>query len=357
MWIGASHTAATALCAALAVALVETGASFAASPEIVPAREKEAAKVETSGPWLDLKDGLEASRKEQLPIVLVYAPSAPDRPNGGSASADSARDSTGREKESLAETFEGFLSNSFFKKTLRGFALIRVEPDELDAPYPHPPAAERTDEDRERTPRGKGQDGGRSVKDRGRRGVKRPPRALGRSPTPVESVRRKLALKPEVPSLLVLSFREEVVARHEGHLPKRSVLRKELSRIAKVNEVFAKEDRRVGAILEKSLYAFQSGKRKAAVQLVLPLQKPRWRRRMDDVLKERVDAVIESYRKVAETEMTKGDLLDGKRQYKEALDVFEVVLQEFPFPDIRKRAAVRKGEIWRKVQIFTRIPR
>ena len=102
---------------------------------------------------------------------------------------------------------------------------------------------------------------------------------------------------------------------------------------------------------------FEAGKRKAAVRLVLPFTKPNSRLRMDDTLKRRVDGVIGQYRKVAATEMKKGDLLDGKRKYKEALDVYEVVLQDFAFPKIRKQAAIRKGEIWRKIQLFTRIPR
>ena len=120
---------------------------------------------------------------------------------------------------------------------------------------------------------------------------------------------RKLVLHAQKSTLLVLSFREKLVSRYRDELPKRSTLRKELTRIAKVNKVFAKEDRRVGAILEKSLYAFEAGKRKAAVGLVLPFTKRNSRLRMDDTLKRRVDGVIGHYRKVLELDPTQQEQL------------------------------------------------
>ncbi len=304
----------------LAVLSLSCGATIAGSPEIVRG-EKKSPKAKRAAPWLNLASGLKKSRKSQQPLLILYTASR--EPAG---EADKVAD--------LAETFESYLRNNTFKRSLRDYVLVGLDPADLDASFP--PRVDRT----------------APAKKVGRR--RRIPIREAVAPEPIG---RKLVLHAQKSTLLVLSFREKLVSRYLDKLPKRSTLRKELTRIAKVNKVFAREDRRVGGILEKSLYAFEAGKRKAAVVLVLPFTKPNSRLRMDDTLKRRVDGVIGQYRKVAATEMKKGDLLDGKRKYKAALDVYEVVLQDFAFPKIRKQAAIRKGEIWRKIQLFTRIPR
>ncbi len=311
----------------LAAFLLSCGGTFAGPPEIVQGQKKRQ-KAKLAAPWLDLGSGLKKSRKSRQPILLLYTATSRDTP-----SREPATVATDKVAD-VAETFESYLRNNGFKRSLRDYVLISLGPADLDEPFP--PRVDRTPADTRA----------------GRR-----TRLPIREAVPPEPIGRKLVLHAGKSTLLVLSFREQLVGRYLDELPKRSTLGKELTRIAKVNKVFAKEDRRVGAILEKSLYAFEAGKRKAAVRLVLPFTKPNSRLRMDDTLKLRVDGVIQQYRKVAATEMKKGDLLDDKRRYKEALDVFENVLQDFSFPKIRKQAAIRKGEIWRKIQLFTRIPR
>ena len=307
--------------------LLSCGVTFAGPPEIVKG-QKQRQKAKLAAPWLDLGSGLKKSRKSRQPILLLYTATSRD-----TTSREPATVATDKVAD-VAEKFESYLRNNGFKRSLRDYVLVGLDPAELDEPFP--PRVEPT----------------AAVKKAGRR--KRVPTREAVSPEPIG---KKFVLHAEKSTLLVLSFREQVVSRYLDELPKRSGLRKNLTRIAKVNKVFAKEDRRVGAILEKSLYAFEAGKRKAAVGLVLPFTKRNSRLRMDDPLKLRVDGVIGQFRKVAATEMKKGNLLDEKKKYKEALDVFEAVLQDFAFPSIRKQAAIRKGEIWRKIQLFTRIPR
>ena len=319
------------------ITLVLASGPVIANPSDVARAGKPARKAKSV--WRDLPSGLKESRKSSRPIILLYTSSGSSAATGGDRKGTAAGGSADRpsEKETvgpdLAATFETYLGTSLFKKTCRGFVLIRLGPDDLDRPYPV-----RLPERKVRAER------------RRKRKAPPPPASAARPPA---SVRETFVLPEEKSALLVLSFREQVVRRYRDKLPKKSVLRKKLDRVVKVNRVFAREDRRVSAILEKSLYAFEVGKRKAAVATVVAFESPKARGRMDDTLKARVDAVIKKYRNVAETEMKKGDLLDQRRKYKDALDTFEAVLQDFSFADIRKRAAIRKGEILRELQLFT----
>ncbi len=298
--------------------------------------------------WLSLADGLQAMRLKKRVGLLVFAPDGVDRQTSKdsgdgdgdeAAGADAASSvSPGALSTSVAQVLEDHLSS----RALRAYVakrcvFIRVRPGDLNGSWPK----------LERKP---------ALEARSRGCVKllAPEDRAKLDPLSTQQkVLNRLQLVSDQAAVLLLSHRELPVKRYEKKLPRPRQFREQVSRVAKVNKIHAANALKIEPILEKSLYTFSAGKRKQAVLAVVELQKPKRQRNMDELVKKQLIAVVEKYRGVATKEMDAADKLDRGGKYDQALIAYERVLQDFAFRDIRKRAAIRKGEIARKLQLTT----
>jgi hypothetical protein len=270
-----------------------------------------------------LAAGLERVRAKRLPAIVLYQRSV--------ASGLVAPTAPTVEPP----FFSPILNDSRFRKVLRQYVLIRVEDPDLLKPYPLPAGAAA-------------KPGASSLAETIRVGA-------------------VLDLDGDRGTALVLDLRERIVVRYEDRkgkpprgavgegeprqLPRPSQLRRELSRIWKVNQLFAKEAARVEPLLEQALYSFRAGEPRAGVLVLRDLEGAKAQRKMDPVLRARVDEAAAEMRAKAQEAMVKADRLDRQRQYFKALDVLDAVLAEFPFKDVAQHATRRQGEILRKLTI------
>ena len=281
--------------------------------------------------WLSLGPGLVRVREKYLPALMVYEP--PAEP-GNDAAKVAGEDGASR----------GFLSDHLtdtaMRDTLRRFVLVRIEDADLGKPYRPPGEPAEAKGGKQKA----GAKGG-ETKDPPP-GVEAPP---GEKPPADDTVGAKLQITRGKPSLVVLSFREEVVRRFDGELPAKTKLRKDLSYVTKVNDIQAAEARRVEPEIEASRYAFKLGKTRDAVLKVLPFEEKDSRQRMDTVLVKRVDEILREYRDKAKEALSEGDRLDKERKPEEAIKAFDKAQKEFPFPDVIRQASRRKSEILRRM--------
>jgi len=276
---------------------------LAAGPEPAgKAPEKAKAGKEPSIEWLSLDAGLERARKKYLPSVLLFEDAAvPLRQEGENADKGPV-------------SFASQLSSSRLRSELRRFALIRLSPEDLKKEYPAS----------------------------SRHGVSPPaPRTVGEALELAEGSR----------SVVILSFWEEVVIRHTAELPRLEALRKELVRVAKVNEVYAQNARRVEPALEKSRYAFQLKNQREAVMKIRDFESEKAQTHMDPVLKDRIKEVIKEYRTLAEVVTREAERLDQERKYLEAIDAYDKLMKDFPFSDIIRDSQKAKTELLRKLSL------
>jgi len=271
-------------------------------------------------PWVTLEKGLAAVREKYSAAVIAY--DARRQPLTG------AKDDGAEEPGFL----DAHLSDVSLRDALKKFVLIRVDPGDLEKPYPP------------------------VVRDSGKKAAKKPAGKAEADPgekatASKDSVAGRLEIKADVPSLLILSFREEIVRRYDGELPLPSKLRRELSSVWKVNEVHAREAKRVEPQIETSRYAYRLGKIREAVQKVLPFEEKDSRRLMDAVLDKQVDSVLGEYRTRAKEALAEADGLDADSKYEAAIKAFDKTAQDFPFSDVIRTANRRKSEILRKLTL------
>jgi hypothetical protein len=151
-------------------------------------------------------------------------------------------------------------------------------------------------------------------------------------------------------ALVVLSFREEVVLRHEeGRLPTALRLSKELTRIVKVNKLYAVAARRAEKAINDSRYARSVGKQREAVLIIRPFEDKKLQNGLDPVALEAVKKLIDEYKSQAREAMKAADKLEAQRKFTEAIVAYDDVAKSYPFADIMKQASLRKGEIYRKM--------
>ena len=281
--------------------------------------------------WLGLGAGLVRVREKYLPALVVYEPAVEPEKDAAKAAGEG-----GAPRGLLAD----HLTDTSICEALRRFVLVRLEDADLEKPY-RPPGEE-----------GQAGEGKRKADAKGGQ-AKDPPGAVEAPPggaAPAgDSVAAKLQITPGKPSLVVLSFREEVVRRFDGELPAKTKLRKDLSFVTKVNDIQAAEARRVEPEIEASRYAFKLGKTRDAVLKVLPFEEKDSRQRMDTVLAKRVDGLLQEYKGKAKEALAEGDRLDKERKHEEAIKAFDKAQKEFPFPDVIRQASRRKSEILRKM--------
>ena len=103
----------------LAVLSLSCGATLAGPPEIVRGEKK----TKRASPWLDLASGLKKSRKSHQPLLILYTASREP-----AVEADKVAD--------LAATFESYLRNKGFKRSLRDYVLVGLDSADLDEPFP-----------------------------------------------------------------------------------------------------------------------------------------------------------------------------------------------------------------------------
>ncbi len=308
---------------ALEIEPASAAESGAASDETKPpARKRKAASpkgVELD--WQTLEKALKKSRPKDLPLLVVC--------DGN---------------ESYRETLAEYARSRTFARTLRSFVLVHLKADDLKRPYPASPDRAKDTTSPERKSR------------TGRVVDRDPPARAGgeRRSATAATVRERLELDENATAcVVVLTFRERVVAKCDEELADRRKLGARLDRIAKVNRIFAKEERRVAKLLEKARYAFLNKKRRVAVLTVNKLAEKKAQKRMDEETRKSVTRVLDEFTVVAKKEMDRADALDAAFDYQEALNVYTRVRNEFPILDVQKRCVRRIGEIWQKLQIAT----
>jgi len=335
-----------------------------------------AAKGKTSAgskgiPWVSLDKGLAQVRVKYIPAVVVYeAPEKPapleadeSAPQGEAAErGEKRKDSEKPGKSTTSESLGEVLSDVSLKRALRDFVCIRLEPGDLPGPYPPEPEQDSRRGDRrgQKTPTEAGKEPKKAGEPRTpgegtpAGGGKAPGEGAAPVPEPGKgaepsTVAGRLRLAPDKSSLLVLSFREEVLLRYDGETPKRSRLSKELARVAGFNRQLAAQARRAEQAIQQSRYAAGVGEKRKAVQFILPFETKEAQSRLDAVAKDQVNKLIEEYRLEAKKAMDAADKLESNRKYTEAIQAYDAVQANYPFPDILQRANVRKGEILRKM--------
>jgi hypothetical protein len=287
----------------------------AESPKVRSEKKKPGADL----PWVTLEKGLVAVREKYSAAVIVH---------------DARRAALGAEEAGAEEEpgfLDGHLTDVSLRDALKKFILIRIEPGDLEKPYP---PISRDPAKKAKKPGGK----------------EEAPDA-GEKASPPGSTARKLELEPDVPCLLLLSFREEVVRRYDRELPVPSRLKRDLANVWKVNEVHAREAKRVEPQIETSRYAYRLGKVREAVQKMLPFEEKDSRRLMDAVLDKQVKSLLDEYRARAKEALAEADDLDADSKYEAAIKAFDKAAQDFPFTDVIRTANKRKSEILRKLTL------
>jgi hypothetical protein len=288
-------------------------------PEIKP---KDGAKPR--GKDIDVL-GLDAAfvrlRREYLPVVVFY--------DGGAQHTPSAKD--------VPSSWRAFLEAPGARRAFEGGLYAEIGDRDLDAPHPPPAAPEKKDKDAAKKPPPEG--------------PAPAPGAVKDAEGAVETTSARLGIVRGTPALVLVDFRERVHRRFARDLPDRSELEKLLKGFVATSRAQAALARKVEKALEESGYAYELGRKRAAVQKVLPFEDPGERRKMDPVLLAEVEALTRKYRDAARAVLDEGDALDRAKKYAEALKVLEKVPLEFPFPDLVRSANQKRGEILRKARL------
>ena len=323
-----------------------------ADDKAAPASPK--AKAKASAPayeWLGLEAGLEQVRRKYLPALVLFDAHAGDAARGGRPEADAAAGGGAAKAEPQA-FFEDVLADYGAKETLKRFVLIRLTPEDLHRPYP----AASKDEPLDAGPKAK-KAGAKAAKGAGEEdpGDKDAAGAHGAAPAegePVPTVATRLGLAGELSAVVALSYWEEAVLTYkEGSLPTKTRIKSELSRIWKVNQIYATSARRIEPLLEKSRYAAKVGNQREAVLQVRDLEDAKVQKTLDPVLQRKVNKLIIDYRTKAQKSISEGNDLDAQKKYEQAIKRFDEIIVSFPFQDIIQQANKRKSECLRKLTI------
>jgi len=335
----------------IAMALADGLAGQEKEPKPAPkdnpaAKPKEAAKKPAaakakpkSGPgldWLGLEPGLAQVRTRRLPgLILLDVPGEP---------AGDPPPPVG-EAPPRPHFLQDVLTDSSLKDTLKRFVLIRIQPADLEKPYPAATPAKA----------GKGEKAGA----KGKAAEPKAPEPKAAEPDAGEApgadvltVSGKLGLGGQQSALVAISYWEDPQLTYkEGNPPTKSRAREELTRFWKVNGVYAEVARRVEADVEKSKYAAANGNQREATIKIRDHEPAKAQTHMDPVLKKRVNELIQDYRAKAQKAIEDGNKLDQAKKWPEAINAFDKVMTDFPFQDIQQQANKRKGECLRKMTV------
>ena len=270
--------------------------------------------------WVQIAEGLQQVREHKRPAIVWY---------------------TGKTTAEKPHFFEEFLDDRRFRRLAEKFVLIRLDAAGLSAAYPSAPQS--------KPPRAKA------------RKDKAPPRAA--EPPPKPTIATQLRLLDDPTAFLILDFRERVIRRYEPQKtpPRLSKLTRQLTRVLAASARHVETARQVEKTLAAAARAKANKKMRAAVLKILPLDSQEKRDRLDPVLREKVEAVIQQYRDEAEKLFLRaqGLVLAGKQNAKNsgkkfaaALAAYDRLARDFPFRDIRERANVGKDIVvtWMNLQ-------
>ncbi len=311
--------------------------------------------------WLTLEVGLAQVRKKYLPAIVQCdartSESKTGEPSGGAKGANEAE--AGDAAPTKPAFLEDVLSDSTLKDTLKRFVLIRVTAADLEKPYPAPPKlddAQKKDAAKKAVPRAPDKKGKAPVKT-----------AAADDPLPPEdpqappvdpalgvpsTIGARLGLSGAQSAIVVLNYWEDsVLAYKEGNPPTRTRLKDELTKVWKVNMIYAEEARKVEPEVEKSKYSSKLGNQRDAVTRVRGYEDAKSQTRMDPNLKKRVNELIQDYRAKAQKAIEEANKLDAAKKYQEAIQSFDKVMADFPFQDILQQANKRKNECLRKLTV------
>ncbi len=300
-----------------------------------PSLRKRAGKKELV--WSDLDKGLETVRTKYLPIVIWY-------------------DGSEEEKDAGKGGFSEVLGHSSLASNLRKYVLIRVRDTDLTETYRNGPSGPR-DLSRKALAKAKAR---AKAKAKNPKKVKPNAKLLAPKEEVVVQVGDQLRLPAGQPALLLLDYRERVVERFDGELPKRTKLSSRLRHVAKANSYFAKKAFAIEKVLVEAQRVYLVGNTRAAVLRVRGLESEKARQGMDPVLQGWSAKTIETYRSkarklLAEAEELEkeGDKLraDSSLKYNKALKAFAKVAQDYPFKDVAEKANRRRADILRKMTV------
>ena len=276
--------------------------------------------------YVSLGDAVASARRDYRPFLVYFD-------GGGSYE---------RKPDDVPTRWEEATSGTGFRRFAKSVAICRLGDEELRVVYP-PESTEKE----EVKPKKEGRDGRKHEPAKRKRRNQR----AADPKKPPESAAKRLGLVDGVPAVLVVDFRERVVWRFMTEFPKKRRFHRALRRFIKRDAVLAKYAIRAEKVLERSNYSYELGKRRNAVQQVLPFEDPLEKKKMDPVLKGKVEKVVARYRGDAQKLVEEGFTLDRKKKYAAALKVLENVTREFPFPDLLKKVHVKRAEILRKAQL------
>ncbi len=268
-----------------------------------------------------IQAAIAGAREKYAPFLIVFDGGAEYRPREGD----------------VPTSWNECTTSASFRRALEKITVCRVRSEDLRKPYPAPPR-----------PAGERPPGVLPDADAGEAGKGGEP---AKPDAAAKTVAAQLGLVDGVPAVVFVDYRERVIRRLVDSLPRRTKLRGMILSFAVKNATLARYARRAEKILERSRYAYELGKRRTAVQQVIPFERPAEQKKMDPVLLARANELISRYRKDAQRIVDRGNALDRQKDYVRALQVFEEVSRDYPFPDIIRVASQKRGEILRKAQL------
>ncbi len=299
--------------------------------------------------WLTLEVGLTQVRAKRLP-ALVLCDARTER-----SEAEAKEDGSGPK----AAFFEDILTDTAMKDTVKRFVLIRVTSADMKKRYPLPPEkpqsgkAEAARKDAGEAPEKLA--GGRAKAGGGDNPAdspdeKTPP--VDSLPDAKGSIGGRLGLSGTQSAIVVLNYWEDsVLTYRESSPPNKSRAREELTRIWKVNLIYAEEAHKVEPEVEKSKYSAKLGNQRDAVLRVKGYEDPRTQTKMDPNLRKDLNSLIQVYKAKAQKAIEQANKLDAAKKYSEAIQAFDKIMVDFPFKDVLEQANRRKNECLRKMTL------
>ncbi|MFN0057931.1 MAG: hypothetical protein ACKVX7_05675 [Planctomycetota bacterium] len=167
---------------------------------------------------------------------------------------------------------------------------------------------------------------------------------------PLPEIARSLlgAIESEAPVVCLCDYRGTVLKRWQKQLPERDELRKEARSARARSEQLVTLERRVLELLKKSRYALNTEKYRESVTVLLEaegLQLPA----DSDAVGERV-RMREDLLKVVATRREKAAKLEEEKKYIEAINSYELIMKDFPLPELTIELRQKIAELWRHVR-------
>ncbi len=152
-------------------------------------------------------------------------------------------------------------------------------------------------------------------------------------------------------AIVFVSYREKVILRIQDDVPRVTKFKRALKLFIAKNRAQAALAKKVEAIIEKAEYAFKLKQKRKAVLALLPWLEDKKMKTLDSTTVIKLKSIESKFKSEAQAIIKEVLVLERKLKYSEALDKLEPVTIEYPFPDIRKEAAIIRGRILRKANL------